>query len=291
MSKRILVTGATGVTASYGVSVFQQLVDAGIEFRVLVRNPEKLPTKPHSKVDVVKGDMNDEVVLRKAMKDIQTLFLLTPMSPAQAQMEGRVIEEAKRAGVEHVVKLSAIRADEQEIDACRWHFAAEQVLKASGLKWTMIRPMPSMGFITSFAPMIKQTGGLFLPAGNGKAAFSHPRDVADVIIEAIMNNSGKHDNKVIEVAGPESFSFGDAMEKLGAMLGRSINYVSIPDEDFKKGMSATGAPEVMQNAYLGFFKAVENGTFDYTQNNLKSITGNNPRSFDEWLKESANLFK
>jgi putative NAD(P)-binding protein len=51
-----------------------------------------------------------------------------------------VAEQAARAGVQHLVKLSTLQAGRPRVQLDQWHHAKEEVIQSSGLAWTFIRP-------------------------------------------------------------------------------------------------------------------------------------------------------
>jgi len=104
----ILVTGATGTVGS---EVVRALVDRSERVRALVRNPEKAAKMFADEVELARGDLSDPDSLAEAMDDVQRLFLLGPVDQRAVELEGKVLDAAKRAGVKHVVRLSVMHAD------------------------------------------------------------------------------------------------------------------------------------------------------------------------------------
>jgi hypothetical protein len=74
------------------------------------------------------------------------------------------IDAAKRAGVRHIVKLSAIGVDDAtQPTAIKGHAANEQHIRESGLEFTFLRPNSFMqNIITYFPP---RNGAIYLPWG------------------------------------------------------------------------------------------------------------------------------
>ena len=94
-----------------------------------------------------------------------------------------------------------------------------------------------------------------------------------------------------DITGIETISWGGVTEKIGKRLNKSLKYVSLPAEEFRKGLIAQGAPEVMQDAALQFFTQVSNGRFDYKNSVVKDVVGKPANSFDNWLDKNINIFK
>ena len=136
----ILITGGTGTVGS---EVVRQLAAIGTRFRVLARDPKKLPSNPS--IDVVKGDLTDSSAVATALKGVTRLFLLTNSFPGSTEVQNKVVDAAKAAGVKHAVRLSVFGADPASpVALAQWHAAADAHLKKSGLKWTVLQPVSFM---------------------------------------------------------------------------------------------------------------------------------------------------
>ena len=124
MSKPIVVTGATGTAGS---KVVEQLAQAGATVRAAVRDPGKVPARKG--VETVAFDMAMPESMAPALGDVDHLFLLTAFVPDMVDMTKRVVDTAREAGVEHIVRLSVLGAGPQaSITMARWHTEAEQYL-------------------------------------------------------------------------------------------------------------------------------------------------------------------
>src|ERR1700746_2328946 len=109
-SKRtILITGATG---NQGGAVVQALQGTGFHLRGLTRTPdgERAAALARHGVDVVKGDLDDEATLRRALAGAWGVFGV--QNTLEAGVEGeeaqgkRLATLAREAGVEHYVYSS-----------------------------------------------------------------------------------------------------------------------------------------------------------------------------------------
>ena len=107
--RTILITGVTG---KQGGAVAQALLGAGFRLRGLTRQPEseRATTLARNGVDIVKGDLDDEATLRRALTGAWGVFGVQNTWEAGVEREEvqgkRLATLAREAGVEHYVYTS-----------------------------------------------------------------------------------------------------------------------------------------------------------------------------------------
>ena len=115
----ILVIGAAG---RIGSELLRWPRAAGTLVRALIHTPSKASALAASHVQLVPGDFEDPASRDRAMADIQRVFLLSPPHPRQVELQGNAVLAAHRAGVRHIVKLSALGASpDRPLPIPRWH--------------------------------------------------------------------------------------------------------------------------------------------------------------------------
>src|SRR5215207_10451580 len=150
----ILITGATG---NIGRELIPVLLKTGQPIRVLVRDESKV-THLEECIERVVGDWNKPETLAPALQGVRRVFLVT----FETQQDRDFIRAAKGAGVQHIVKLSTLEATEHIIKVGKWHYEREELLRASGLDWTFLRPgMFMSNSIEWWADSIKGQNGVF----------------------------------------------------------------------------------------------------------------------------------
>jgi len=210
----ILVTGATGTV---GTELVRQLVEAGETPRVLVRDPAKLGAIK-AKVDVAVGDLGRPETLTPALCGVTKVFLLA-FGANLPKYDANLIDAAKAAKVEHIVKLSVLTIDEEPPSAVTaWHLPGEEKLRTSGMAWTFLRPDVFMSNTLSWAPTIKEQGLFYHPTGQGKWAPIDPFDIAAVGVAALTKSG--HASNAYTLTGPVTLSAGEHAEILTRVLGK-----------------------------------------------------------------------
>src|SRR6476620_9272753 len=109
MSKTILITGVTG---NQGGAVAQALQGSGFRMRGLTRTPDSQRAAALARhgIDVVRGDLDDEATVRRALAGAWGVFGVQNAAEAGVEREEaqgkRLATLAREAGVEHYVYTS-----------------------------------------------------------------------------------------------------------------------------------------------------------------------------------------
>jgi len=269
--KRILVTGATG---NLGRAVVSTLKNAGFNVRAAARNPSKLAAT--SGVEPVLFAYENQATHATALQDVDGLFLVAPPLDAEAPAKlNPVIDLAKTRGVRHIVFTSALGVDAVEQAPLR---IVERHLMASGVPYTILRPNFFMeNFSTGFlAPMLKQ-GGIFLAAADGKTSFISVTDIAGVVAVAFRKGLASRE---FNLTGPEALDHAAVAALISKVSGRRITYQSIPEEAMLSSLRGTGMPESAVQYVGALYSAVRAGHMAAVTNDVETVTGTKPTTFE-----------
>jgi uncharacterized protein YbjT (DUF2867 family) len=282
----ILVTGATGTV---GREVARQLAATNQAVRAFVR-PGRGKDMRRRHCDLCQGDFDDLESLRTAMRNVDGVYLLSPTDPDLVQREANVIDVAKKAGVSRIVKHSSMGAGEVErVRFLRQHAESEHKIRESGIAWTFLRPTFFMSNLLGFASSIRREGRFYAPAGQATAAFIDPEDIAAAAVAAFTTPG--HAGEVYELTGPEALTHAQVAERIGALLGRTVEYVPVPDDVARDAMVKQGMPEWVADGIVELYRAMrEGGTGDVTDD-FRRLVGRPPRSLDQFLREHLDAFR
>jgi uncharacterized protein YbjT (DUF2867 family) len=123
-----LVTGATG---QVGTALVAELQQQQLPFRALAHMPTSYDRLIAQGVAAVIADDTQPAELRAAFNDVERLFLLTPSSPEQVATERRLVDAARRAGVQQIVYLSALGAGYGQVPFLQFHRESEEYIQQS----------------------------------------------------------------------------------------------------------------------------------------------------------------
>jgi uncharacterized protein YbjT (DUF2867 family) len=279
----ILVTGATG---NIGSEVVRELLKRKATIRGLVRDPKKASTLAKQGVELAIGDLSQPKTLDAALQGIEKAFLVLPSLPNQVELECAFIDAAKRAGIQHIAKLSVMGAGELPSTFQKWHYQIEQHLEQSDITWTHLRPNMLMQNTRWFAQTIAQTGSIYNCVGdNTKISHVDARDVAAVA--AVCLTELGHENKRYVLTGSKAITFNDIADIFAKALNRSVAYVDLRAADLKAARLANGEPEWYLDAELELFASWKQGAGTTVTNTIADLTAHPATTYEEFARYYA----
>jgi len=283
----ILITGATG---RVGGATLKQLAERGVPARALLRHPEKAAVVAGLGVEPVIGDLAQVRSLEAALDGVTAALLVSPLDPRQVELQGNFIDAARRAGRAHIVKVSGLgTALDSPVRSGRWHAQTERYLEDSGLSFTHLRPPYFMQNILRFAPMICATGEFVGSLNQGSVAMIDVADIAAVAATA-LTTSGHTGKTYIILTGSAALSYEDVAEKLSNSLGRRVAYKDVPLEVMRQRLLALGMPEWHVDIQVEFNTALSSGQASTVTDTVETVTGNPPRTLDQFIGEHLAWF-
>ena len=284
MSKPILVTGATG---TIGRDVARQLSGKGVAVRAGVRDQAKAK-KELPDIALVPFDFENEKMFSAALEGVEKVFLLPPLLPNQLELMNRFVDAAKRAGVGHIVKLSAIGIDDEtQPTAIKSHSANERHIRESGVAFTFLRPNSFMqNFITYFPP---RNGAIYLPWGNGTASFVDTRDIANVAAKALTSDG--HGGRIYTLTGPATLGIAEVALILSEVAGREFKYVDVPEAAARDGMLQAGVPPWQVELVMELHAVNKQNRWSAVTSDIEKVTGTPPTDFAQFAGDHADKFR
>ena len=283
----ILITGATGKTGS---ATAKSLGEQGERFRALIRNEEKKEGLESIGGEVVIGSIENTDVVNQSMQGVKTVLVLLPNSESQLALEKQLVDSAKQAGVERIVKMSSIEATPDATSPIpKLHLESEEYIKQSGLAWTMIKPNFYMQNLLASAGTIKDQGKIFLPMGEGKTGMIDTTDVGKVIAKVLSEDG--HESMNHEITGPEILSFYEVAEIFSKALGKQVDYVDVPMDAYKETLGQFLTNQWHLDAVIDLFKGIAEGGIEDKTNTFNELTGETPKSLSQFLAENSFIFK
>ncbi|KUG06614.1 SDR family oxidoreductase [Solirubrum puertoriconensis] len=284
MAETILVTGATGTVGS---ELVRALINRGVNTRAAVHSIIKGDRLRHfnPEVQLVEVDYHRPASLPLAFTGVDRVFLLTPFSDQQLIINQQLVDAAKAAGVQQVVRLSAAGADmEPGIQLGRWHRQMEQYLEQSGLSHVILRPTSFMqNFVNYQGQSIREQGAIYLPLGEGRMSYIDAFDIAEVAAAILTDDVAKHHGQAYTLTGPQAVNHTEIAGIIGQATGRPVQYVDVPETAARQAMQ--GAPQWMVDSMMELNALGKAGHLAGTTPAVEQLTGRPPRSFQEFAQE------
>jgi len=201
---------------------------------------------------------------------------------------GNFIRAAERAGVRHVVRFSILGAEpDSPSGLIRRHGQTEQLLRDSGMAFTMLRPSYFMQNLLWYIKDIRSRGVFYssLPA-TCKHSHVDARDSAAVAIAALTEPG--HEGKAYRITGPQALSYPEVAEILSDAIGKKVLYDNSL-ENYSKFLKDLGLDvnEVLElDACVA--KGAGNGTA--VTNTIFELTGRQPIRFAQFAADYSQRF-
>jgi uncharacterized protein YbjT (DUF2867 family) len=286
----IAVIGATGNT---GRATVKELKSLGEDPLCVVRNPDKAREVLGPDTRTVVAEVTDRPALEKALKGVKSVFVVTGHNPQTAEQQINVLEAAKAAGVENIVKVSGGRAivrPDSETVVGRAHYQIEEAIKKSGLRWCILRPGLFMQNTLAQAPLIKSESKMVLPFPKTlPLAFIDVRDTG-ALGARVLRDPAPHAGKTYEFTGALS-NYEEFAKVFSEVLGRTITYVAATLEQAEQGMRARNMPDWLINHLLTISRVAEKGAFS-TENTqpIRDIVGRPPLTLRQFVQDHKAAF-
>ena len=280
--KRILVTGATG---NVGRQVVSQLLATDARVRALTRNPDAADLPPG--VEVVRGDLTVPEALDGCLDGVDVVFLVwtAPADAAPAAVD-RMARHARRIvflSSPHQTPHPFFQQPNPFADATR---GIERWIKASGLRWTFLRPgMFAANSLSWWAPQIRAGDVVRWPYAAAPTAPIHERDIAAVAVRALLEAG--HDGAEHVLTGPQSLSQLEQVMTIGDVIGRPLRFEEMSPEEARREMLA---PASIVNMLLDAWAAAI-GQPALVTSTVAEITGSPARTFRDWVTDHAEEFR
>jgi len=286
--RTVLITGATGQVSS---ALVEALEGTALERRALVRDPTRAHGLAARGVEVVAGDLGDPRSLAPAFEGVSDLWLLTPNGPRAPEYSMNALWAARRAGVERVVRLSAVgAAHDAPTRSGRLHALSDHELCQSEMAWTILRPHWFMQNLLGAADRIAADGTLPLNMGRGSLGMIDVRDIAALAAHVFTSPPGDHHTSTYTPTGPEAISLAEAAHQVGGAISREVRYVPVSDDAAHAALLARGAPEWIAAMVVEYAQAHASGWGDFTTTDFQDVVGRPPRSVADFARDHPEAF-
>jgi uncharacterized protein YbjT (DUF2867 family) len=234
----ILVTGGTGFV---GTHLIRSLRAQNVAVRAVVRDPDKARLLKDLGADLVKGDVSDKASLDTAARGVDRVVHLVgiiqegPGVTFQGvHVDGtrNVVEASRSAGVRHFFYQSSLGTRpgaQSTYHKTKWQ--AEEIVRASGLPFTILRPSliygPGDQFTIRLSEMIRLAPVIpIIGSGKSKVQPIFIDDVISCILKAVTSDAFL--NAQYEVGGPDQLTYEEVTTAIAEAMGVKRPTLHIP---------------------------------------------------------------
>lgn len=223
------VLAITGGTGFVGGTLLRHAVLRQHHVRALARRPQPAMRG----VDWIGGSLEDPAALARLVEGADAVIHVAGLTTARdragfeaGNVHGTlaVVEATAAAGVRRFVNVSSLAAREPDLSDYGWSkFRAEQVVAASGLDWTSVRPPAVFGpgdrDILEVFKMARR-GVVLLPPG-GRLSVIEASDLSRLLLSLVPASETIGQTYEPDDGTPGGWSQAGFAEAIGAAVGRS----------------------------------------------------------------------
>ncbi len=278
----ILVVGSTGTVGS---EVVRMLSGRGDSVRATTRSPEKTAAQP-SGVNGVVADLEDPASLPPVFDGIETVFLLTAVSPNETARGLAAVAAAKAAGVRRIVYMTIHKLREA---AHIPHFGGKvpvaDAIMESGMEYTFLEPNNFYQNDLWLKDAIVGQGVYPSPTGSVGLSRVDVRDIVEAAVNALTASG--FERRAYVLVGPEALTGSKIAAVYSKLLGRPVHYVG-DDLDAWAEQAKSMLPDWMVRDFrIMFAHFLEHGFMasDDELAQCRDILGREPRPFEAFARE------
>lgn len=269
-----VILGGSGFV---GDALANELAGRGGAVTVVCRNPAtRRSARPGTSVRIADPTSVDSLARVMAGADVvvnlvgilnEKGFNGRGFQRAHVEVTANALAACTQAGVSRYVQMSALRAGQGTSYYLKTKGEAEQLVRDSNLDWAILRPSvifgPADSFLNRFAALINLTP-LVMPLACGGSRFQpvYVGDVADAFAAVIT--SQRCGERVLELAGPHTYTLKQLVEYVIRLKGRRIRVISLP-----------GFVSYLQALVMNLVPGKPFSTDNYRSLQLDSVTDNN----------------
>ena len=274
--------GVSGASGHLGRAVVSELLQrpGGHEVVAITRTPETVSAPAQARF----GDYNRPESLAEAYAGLDRLLIITTVDPEPGRRGAQnvaAIDAAVKAGVKHIVFMSAVgtrQEEEQARGASYWR--GEQHLIATAPAWTILR----MNFYAEAFLQLAQAAlgqGVLTGLAENRVAFVARGDVAAAAAGILIGDG--HAGAIYNATGPERLSGAQRADLIAEITGQPLAFHVITEGQPRAGLTQAGLPVGAVNTVVSIQASFAAGAFDIVTGDVERLGGRPPKPLRDVL--------
>lgn len=275
MTKRILVTGATGTTGSLLAGLLRE---QGVEVAAATRRATGSGQVPF--------DWSDSATFAPALNGADAVYVVAPTDrtdqlPVMRPFLERAVEQVPGS----IVLLSAASLPA----GGAMMGAAHAWLRDNAPRWAALRPSWFMqNFIGQYLPSIMTEDRLYSATGDGRVPFIDAADIAAVAAVALLAPARASGELVL--TGPVALTYDEAAAMISDVSGRPIRHYRLSVAALAERYRSFGLPPDYANLLAAMDDAIAHGAEDRITTTVLDVTGRAPTPLVAFLAQNRESF-
>src|SRR5476649_1097476 len=274
--------GVSGASGHLGGAVVSELLQrpGGHEVVAITRTPKTVSGPAQGRL----GDYNQPESLAEAYAGLDRLLIITTVDPQPGRRGAQnitAIDAAVKAGVKHIVFMSAVGTRQEEEPARgASYWRGEQHLIARAPAWTILR----MNFYAEAFVQLAQASlnqGALSGLSENRAAFVARDDVAATAAGILIGDG--HAGAIYNATGPERLSGAERAGLIADIIDRPLAFRVIREEQLRAGLTQAGLPAGAVNIVVSIQASFAAGAFDIVTGDVERLGGRPPKPFRDVL--------
>jgi NAD(P)H dehydrogenase (quinone) len=249
------------------------------------RNPAKLADLAGKGVETRAADFDDPASLEKAFAGIDRLLLISTDELAvpgkRLAQHKAAVAAAVKAGVKHIFYTSMPNPDKSLISFAPDHLGTEEAIKASGLRYTILRNSWYTDNHFMGLPHALEVGSWYTSQTGGRLPNISRADCAAAAAAALV--SPPEGNALLTLTGAQSLTAEEIAEIVSNLTGKPLAVVQVSDEQLAGGLRGAGMPEFVVQLVVTADANIRAGNFDMVTDDFESLTGRKPESVADFF--------
>ncbi|HEY3308867.1 MAG TPA: complex I NDUFA9 subunit family protein [Desulfuromonadaceae bacterium] len=230
---KIFIAGGTGFVGGH---LTRELLDRGHALRLLVHKKNGVHKVG---VEQVEGDITSPESFESALEGCEAIINLVGIirefptrkityERLHVQASANLLAGARKAGIKRYLHMSALGSRPNAVsDYHRTKFRAEELVRASGLDWTILRPSlifgPKDAFVNMLAGQMRLAPVMpIIGDGNYRLQPIHADDVARCFALALELPATI--GQIYELCGNDRMSYIELVDTIAAAMGRATPF-------------------------------------------------------------------